>query len=148
MLSSIGNMAETQLGLLPAHPDHSSKGRQGKLADLKDAAHEFEAYFISNLLKVMRETVPKGALENKGGAYFYSFYDQEIGRLASEAGGIGLARMIQEYTERNATSLKFSEPIADTIVDKDHRPSRKRVSEEFVEEGTERSHRHADLRSW
>jgi len=69
------------------------------------------------MLKVMRETVPKGALENKGGAYFYSFYDQEIGRLASEAGGLGLAKMIHEYMEKNAQTLKFSEPIADTIVD-------------------------------
>ncbi|MBI3806665.1 MAG: rod-binding protein [Nitrospirae bacterium] len=98
------------------------------MADLKDAAHEFEAYFISNLLKEMRATVPKGVLENKGGAYFYSFYDQEIGRLASEAGGIGFARMIQEYTEKNATSLKFSEPIADTVGDKDRPPTLKSVS--------------------
>ena len=124
LLSSIDNMAETQLGLLPAHP-LLAQGRQGKLADIKDAAHEFEAYFISHLLKVMRETVPKGALDNKGGGYFYSFYDQEIGRLASEAGGIGLARMIHEYTERNVPSLKFSEPVADNIVDKDHRLSGK-----------------------
>lgn len=127
-LSSIGNIAETQLGLLQAHPV-LAQGRQGQLADLKDAAHEFEAYFISNLMKVMRETVPKGALDNKGGAYFYSFYDQEIGRLASEAGGLGLAKMIHEYTEKNAPSLKFSEPIADTVVDKDHIPTLKRVPE-------------------
>jgi len=122
MLGSIGTMAETQLSVLPVYPV-LAQGRQGKPADLKDAAHEFEAYFISHLLKVMRETVPKGALENKGGAYFYSFYDQEIGRLASEAGGIGLAKMIHEYTEKNASALKFSEPVADIIVDKDHRPS-------------------------
>ena len=126
ILSSIGNMAETQLGLSQA-PQVRAQGREGQLADLKDAAHEFEAYFISNLLKVMRETVPKGALENKGGAYFYSFYDQEIGRLASEAGGIGLAKMIHEYTEKNAPFLKFSEPIADTGVNKDYRPTLKRV---------------------
>ena len=126
-LSLISNRAETQLGVLPAHPGHAL-GRQGQLADLKDAAHEFEAYFISNLLKEMRETVPKGALENKGGAYFYSFYDQEIGRLASEAGGIGLARMIHEYTEKNTPSLKFLEPIADTVVAKDHLATLKMVS--------------------
>jgi flagellar protein FlgJ len=105
-LSSIGNMTEAQLGLLPAHP-LLAQGREGQLAGLKDAAHEFEAYFISNLLKEMRETVPKGALENKGGAYFYSFYDQEIGRLASEAGGLGLARMIHEYTEKMLPPSSF-----------------------------------------
>ena len=126
MLGSIGTMAETQLSVLPVHPV-LAQGRQGKPADLKDAAHEFEAYFISNLLKEMRATVPKGALENKGGAYFYSFYDQEIGRLASEAGGIGFARMIQEYTEKNAIPLKFSEPIADTINDKDHPTTQENV---------------------
>ncbi len=125
-ISSIGNLAETQLGLLQALPA-LAQGRQGQLADLKVAAHEFEAYFISNLMKVMRETVPKGALDNKGGAYFYSFYDQEIGRLASEAGGLGLAKMIHEYTEKNAPSLKSSEPIADTVVNKVHLPTLKRV---------------------
>ena len=128
ILSSISNMAEAQLSLSQA-PQVRAQGLQGQLVDLKDAAHEFEAYFISNLLKVMRETVPKGALENKGGAYFYSFYDQEIGRLASEAGGIGLARMIHEYAEKNAPSLKFSEPIADSVVGEDHLPTVKRVPE-------------------
>lgn len=84
------------------------------MSAIKNAAHEFESYFISNLLKVMRETVPKGALENKGGAYFYSFYDQEIGRLAAEAGGLGLARMIHEYTEKNSplpSSFSAHKPI-------------------------------------
>lgn len=101
-LSSIGNIAETQQSLF-----------QAPLADLKGAAHEFEAYFISNMLKVMRETVPKGALENKGGAYFYSFYDQEIGRLAAQAGGLGLAKMIQEYTEKllPPSSFQNRQPI-------------------------------------
>ena len=127
-LSSIGNMAEARLGLTQV-PQIRAEGRQDKVADLTDAAHEFEAYFISNLLKVMRETVPKGALENKGGAYFYSFYDQEIARLASEAGGIGLAKMIHEYTEKSAVSLKFSEPVADTVVGKDHRPTLKGLLE-------------------
>jgi flagellar protein FlgJ len=127
-LGSIGSIAEAQLGLSPV-PQVRSQGGKGQVADLNDAAHEFEAYFISNLLKVMRETVPKGALENKGGAYFYSFYDQEIARLASEAGGIGLAKMIHEYTEKNASSLKFSEPIADTVVDKNHRPTLKGLPE-------------------
>jgi peptidoglycan hydrolase FlgJ len=112
VLSSIGSIAEAQQGLLQA-PNIRIKDRQDQLADLKGAAHEFEAYFISNLLKVMRETVPKGALENKGGAYFYSFYDQEIGRLASQAGGLGLAKMIQEYTEKvlPPSSFQNRQPI-------------------------------------
>jgi len=95
MQTSASSLSLSQPPLLSRHE------RQAGEPVSPDAAHEFEGYFISNLLRVMRETVPKGALENKGGAYFYSFYDQEIGRLAAESGGLGLARMIQEYTEKN-----------------------------------------------
>jgi peptidoglycan hydrolase FlgJ len=124
-LSPTGSIAETQIGLSHVLPV-GAQDRQG-LVDLRNAAHEFEAYFISHMLKVMRETVPKGgALENKGGAYFYSFYDQEIGRLTSEAGGLGLAKMIHEYMEKSAQPLKFLEPRTDIIVDKDHIPALKR----------------------
>lgn len=61
------------------------------------AGKQFEAYFISYLLKVMRETVPDGTLANKPGAYFYSFYDEEIGKRAAESGGIGIAKMVEDY---------------------------------------------------
>jgi flagellar protein FlgJ len=63
------------------------------------AGRQFEAYFISYLLRVMRETVPEGALANKQGAYFYSFYDEEIGKRAAESGGIGIAEMAQRYAQ-------------------------------------------------
>jgi flagellar protein FlgJ len=67
---------------------------------LVQAGRQFEAYFISYLLKVMRETVPQGAIANKPGAYFHSFYDQEIGIRAAESGGIGFTRMVQEHAEK------------------------------------------------
>ncbi len=67
---------------------------------LIEAGKQFESYFVSHLLKVMRETVPQGALANKQGAYFHSFYDEEIGRRAAESGGLGIARMVQEHAEK------------------------------------------------
>jgi peptidoglycan hydrolase FlgJ len=111
-ISSMDHVTEMQHAQLPVYPG-ITQGRQGEVGDLKGAAREFEAYFISHLLKVMRETVPKGALENKDGAYFYSFYDQEIARLASEAGGIGLAKMIDEYTGNMSlhSSIQSRQPI-------------------------------------
>jgi flagellar protein FlgJ len=48
----------------------------------------------------MRETVPEGAIANKQGAYFYSFYDEEIGRRAAESGGIGIAQMVQDHAKK------------------------------------------------
>ncbi|GAB1724298.1 MAG: hypothetical protein GDA65_10695 [Nitrospira sp. CR1.1] len=65
------------------------------------AGQEFEAYFISYLIGKMRETVPKGLLERKGEQVWYSFYDQEIARLATQAGGIGLTAFVDAYVEKN-----------------------------------------------
>ena len=66
------------------------------------AGQEFEAYFLANLMRIMRETVHEGFLENKGGKYFYPFYDTEIGRLSAQAGGIGLSRVIDEYARQQS----------------------------------------------
>lgn len=80
----------------PSQSQDATEVRQQML----QAGRKFEAYFISYLLKVMRETVPEGALANKQGAYFYSFYDEEIGTRAAESGGIGIAKMVQEYAQQ------------------------------------------------
>lgn len=76
-------------------------------ADIEKAAKEFEGYFVSYIMKVMRETVPHGLLENKYGEEFYYFYDQEIGRLAAERGGLGFADMIlQQYGQENSSGTE------------------------------------------
>lgn len=77
-----------------------SKNNADARKQLVQAGQQFEAYFVSYLLKVMRETVPEGAIANKQGAYFHSFYDQEIGLRAAQAGGIGITRMVEEYAEK------------------------------------------------
>jgi len=70
--------------------------------ELLRASQEFESYFLSYMLKVMRETVPKGELtENKMGDMYYSFYDQEIGKRAAQAGGIGLSDYVLAAVARN-----------------------------------------------
>ncbi len=71
---------------------------------LVQAGQQFEAYFISHLMKIMRETVPQGAISNKQGSYFHSFYDQEIGVRAAESGGIGITQMVKDYAEKNLSS--------------------------------------------
>lgn len=84
----------------PAERDPVEAGRQ-----LVEAGRQFEAYFVSYLLKVMRETVPQGAIANKPGAYFHSFYDQEIGLRAAESGGIGITAMIRDYARNHLAGL-------------------------------------------
>jgi len=69
-------------------------------AALHKAGQEFEAYFISYLIGKMRETVPKGLLDRKGEQVWYSFYDQEIAKLSTEAGGIGITAFVDAYAEK------------------------------------------------
>ena len=70
--------------------------------ELLRASQEFESYFLAYLLKVMRETVPKGALTaNPMGEMFYSFYDEEIGKRAAQAGGIGLSEYMLAKISQN-----------------------------------------------
>ena len=89
----------------PVEPDSPSG------PGIKKAAHEFEGYFISYLLRVMRETVPKGLIDNRMGEFFHSFYDQEIGLRGADAGGFGLARQIMEaYGQGAAETGKNSAP--------------------------------------
>lgn len=78
-----------------------AKGNLGDRQELIKAAKQYEAYFVSYLMKVMRETVHESEMTGKMGSYFYSFYDQEIGNRASESGGIGITQMVQEYIEKN-----------------------------------------------
>ena len=70
-------------------------------ADLHRVGQEFESYFISYLIKSMRETVPKGLFYRKGEQVWYSFYDQEIAKLATQAGGIGITAFVDAYTGKN-----------------------------------------------
>ena len=70
-------------------------------AELHKAGQEFESYFISYLIKNMRETVPKGLFDRKGEQVWYSFYDQEIAKLATQSGGIGITAFVDAYAEKN-----------------------------------------------
>lgn len=63
---------------------------------LKEAAKQFEALFIYQMFKQMRETVSKDGLIEKsmGEEIFQGMLDQQISQKAAEGNGIGLAEMI------------------------------------------------------
>ena len=95
-------------------PSHSlSKGKVDHVEqsvrrrELLRASQEFESYFLAYLMKVMRETVPKGALTaNRMGEMYYSFYDEEIGNRAAQAGGIGLSDYVLASVSRNEDLIR------------------------------------------
>ncbi len=96
----LAQMSATQ----PAELERTAKQEQlpqKSASELHRAGQEFEAYFISHLIKNMRETVPKGLFDRKGEQVWYSFYDQEIAKLATQAGGIGITAFVDAYVQKN-----------------------------------------------
>ncbi len=63
---------------------------------VKRAAEQFESFFLSQLLKTMRETVPEGGLFEQGfdNEVYTEMLDQEYARSLAEQGGIGLADVL------------------------------------------------------
>lgn len=66
-------------------------------AAAKKVAREFEAMFVAQMLKSMRETVGKDTLTGGGRAEetFRSLLDQEYATEAARTGSIGLAQSIE-----------------------------------------------------
>jgi len=102
MINGMGPLEPSQVTNALAGPKIEEVQSLARRGELLKASQEFESYFLSYMLKVMRETVPQGELtENKMGDMYYSFYDQEIGKRAAQAGGIGLSDYVLAAVARN-----------------------------------------------
>lgn len=94
----------------------SLKARQGNdPATAKKVAREFEAMFLTMMMKSMRETVGKDTLTGggRGEETFRSLLDQEYASAAAGSGGIGLARMIEKELTRDAAVATAGKGVKD-----------------------------------
>lgn len=62
-----------------------------------EAAKQFESFFLAQILKNMRQTIPKDGLFEQGfsSEVYTEMLDQEYARSLSESGGIGLADVLE-----------------------------------------------------
>lgn len=62
-------------------------------ARLQDACEEFESYYVQQLFKEMRKTVPKGGLfeESNEQAIYEDMLDEEYSKVIGENRGFGIA---------------------------------------------------------
>jgi flagellar protein FlgJ len=76
-------------------PEASAAGQ----ARLREAAREFEGVFLGLLMKAMRQATPKGGLFPGGAAREVTeqMFDEQIGRHAARASGVGLAEMLVRH---------------------------------------------------
>ena len=66
--------------------------------ELREVASEFESLFITQMLKVMRESVPESELlpKSQGEKVFRSMLDQEYAKIAAHSGKFGLGPLLYE----------------------------------------------------
>ncbi|MBF4694525.1 rod-binding protein [Fusibacter ferrireducens] len=81
--------------------------------EIREAAEQFESFFINMLFKEMRKTVQEGGLIEKSNARanFESMLDEEMSKKITEAGGIGLTDMMvknfmHQYEMTATTDMK------------------------------------------
>jgi murein DD-endopeptidase MepM/ murein hydrolase activator NlpD len=88
-------MDRVRAGLVPA-------GQEEK--KLREATQGFEAMFIQQLWKQMRQTVPQeGYLHSREEEMYLSMFDEELSRKMAGAGGIGLGDMLHRELREQLT---------------------------------------------
>lgn len=72
-------------------------------AKLKEACQQFEEMFLTQMMKQMRKSAPKGGLFKGGQAQkqFEGMLDQERAKAWASDGGVGMAQMLFEQMKKN-----------------------------------------------
>jgi len=82
----------------------TSKQKQADLQKIKKACQDFESIFTYQLLKTMRQTVPKGSVmgNSSGKDTYYMLMDQKVAEdLSRKGNGLGLQKMLYEQLTKN-----------------------------------------------
>ncbi len=106
MISSV-NLAVTT----PANPVPSASERSGESLKAKDAAQQFEALLLGQILRTVSENSGFGQSDSSGECAT-DFAEQQFAQLLAQRGGLGLARLIAAGLERKAehSSAESSAP--------------------------------------
>jgi flagellar protein FlgJ len=98
----------TPIGTPPAPPASTSpapqgaSAKQGERAKLKEAAKQFEAIFIRQMLAAARKTsFDDGLFDGQGMDTFRQMQDERFADIASQTGALGLASMIEAQLARH-----------------------------------------------
>ena len=82
-------------------PESAGKGPGAKKIDegkLKNACEDFESIFISQMLKEMRNSIPKSGLLDGGNEQdaYLSLFDEAFSKSMAQGGGIGLGNILYQ----------------------------------------------------
>jgi murein DD-endopeptidase MepM/ murein hydrolase activator NlpD len=95
-----------------------SKTFDAERVQLQRLSHEFEAMFMSEMLRGMRDSfLGDEQDEGLGNATMTDTFDAELGQSLSKAGGLGLARMMLEALVKRGTDASAATvPVAPHVV--------------------------------
>lgn len=76
--------------------------------EIHKVAVKFESIFLKELLKIMRETVPKSGFLNGGWTeeFYWDMLNQELSERMAQGGGIGLAEMVYQQMSGGTLHVK------------------------------------------
>jgi flagellar protein FlgJ len=106
---------------LPAEPQIGRKTVDRER--LRKACTDFEALFVQEMLKFMRQTVPKSGLAGPGGGkeIYQSLMDQELSKNLAKKGGLRIGEMVYRQMsgkeETNAASPGPLNPLPTKLID-------------------------------
>lgn len=73
--------------------------------ELMDVCKQFESYFVEQMLKAMRKTIPQTEMTSQASQsmkeYFEDSLYQEYAKSMTANDGVGLAKMLYEQMKRN-----------------------------------------------
>jgi soluble lytic murein transglycosylase-like protein len=130
-------MSISETGSLSASNRFPSAASGSSDAKKWQAAQEFEAMFIHQMLKSMRNTVPKDEEMSSGRRIFTEMLDEQIANEASKTGSFGLANMVyKELAGKEAQSPQKIMAIERAYGSSPSRASEKQI-EKWVSEASE-----------
>ena len=90
---------------------------------LKKACEDFETIFISQMLKVMRQTITKSGLLDGGSQQdtYLSLFDEELSKSMAKRGGIGLGKILYQNIMNQGKNRNPSPPELFTTADSQRR---------------------------
>ena len=93
------------LGQLRAQAERDERGA------IKQAAQQFEAYFLQEVLKSMRATVENGGLVDSSAMNTYQdMMDKEVAQSMAKGQGIGLANMlVAQFDQKHSTQANLAQ---------------------------------------
>ena len=91
------NLQFNQLKKIPQIKNISEENK------LREAANDFEAIFVQQMLKTMRKTSLESNLikKSEGEKYFRSMLDEHYAQLTAKSGSLGLGEIIYEQLISN-----------------------------------------------